>query len=33
MEALVIILVLHVPFFAEAYRLEWNGLNGVVSYV
>ena len=32
-KALVIILVLDVLFFAKAYGIEWNGNNGVVSYV
>ena len=33
MEALVINLALDVLFFAEAYGIEWNGINGIVSYV
>ena len=33
MQALVIILALDVFFFAEAYRMEWNGINRVASYV
>ena len=32
-EALVIILALDVLFFAAAYGIEWNGINGVVSHV
>ena len=33
MQALVIILALDVLFFAEAYGMEWNGINGIASYV
>ena len=29
----MIILALDVFFFVEAYGVEWNGMNGVASYV
>ena len=33
MQALAIILALDVLFFAKAYGMEWNGINGIASYV